>query len=144
MEVRRSPDLEQLGRDSRAALKAENDAWFRENSATGQIVMAGTAPGETAHGVDEVFGTSLKDMNKAHAAIGMRHDAGEQEAYEAGDAGFIIGEGKFVFDDGSHIPTRSVTVVARDSDGWKMIGQFFAVTPSDDFVVGGSPITTPG
>jgi SnoaL-like domain len=144
MEVRRSPDLEQLGRDSRAALKAENDDWFRENSATGEIIMAGTAPGETARGVDEVFSTSLKDMNQAHAAIGMRHDAGEQEAYEAGDAGFIIGEGKFVFDDGSHIPTRSVTVVARDSDGWKMIGQFFAVTPSDHFVVGGSPITTPG
>jgi hypothetical protein len=143
MEVRRSSELEQLGSEARAAGKRQDDAWFRENTATGQILVAGTAPGETARGVDEVFRTSLKAMEEAHAVSGMRHEAGEQEAYAAGDAGFIVGEGKFVFDDGSHIPTRSVTVVARDSDGWKMIGQFFAVTPSDDFVVAGSPITTP-
>lgn len=143
MEVRRSPELEQVGRDSRAAADAKNDHWFRANTASGEIVMAGTAPGETARGVDEVFRTSLKEMHEAHAAVGMRHEAGEQEAYEAGDSGFIVSEGKFVFDDGSHIPTRSVTVVARDSDGWKMIGQFFAVTPTDDFVVAGSPITIP-
>lgn len=143
MEVRRSPDLEQLGRDSRAAGKRQDDAWFRANTATGQIFMAGTAPGETARGTDEVFRTSINEMTEAQAAIGMRHEDGEQEAYEAGDAGFIVGEGKFAFDDGSTIPTRSVTVLARDNDGWKMIGHFIAVTPSDDFVVAGSPISTP-
>lgn len=144
MEVRRSPELEQLGRESRAAGERQDDAWFRANTATGEILMAGTAPGETARGVDQVFGASLKEMAEGQAAIGMRHEAGEQEAYEAGDAGFVVSEGKFVFDDGSHIPTRSVTVLARDSDGWKMISHFLAVTPSDDFVVAGSPISTPG
>ncbi len=144
MEVRRSAELEQLGRDSRSAADAGDDGWFRANSASGEIMVAGTAPGETARGVDEVFRTSLGEMREGHAALGMRHEAGEQEAYEAGDSGFIVAEGKFVFDDGSHIPTRSVTVVARDGDGWKMIGQFFAVTPTDDFVVAGSPITIPG
>jgi SnoaL-like domain len=143
MEVRRSPELEQLGRAARAAIEAENDRWFRENAASGEIVMYGTAPGETLRGVDEVFGTSLREMHEAHAAVGMRHEAGKEEAYEAGDAGFIVGDGKFVFEDGSHIPTRTVVVAARDSDGWKLIGQFFAVTPSDEFVVAGSPITTP-
>ena len=83
----------------------------------------------------------------AQAAIGMRHEPGEHEAYESGDAGFIVSEGKFVFDDGSHIPTRTVTVVARDSDGWKMIGHFFAVTPSHLSVAlrfpytGGKPVS---
>jgi hypothetical protein len=144
MEVRRSPELEQLGKDARAAGDALDDSWFRENMASGEVFVAGTAPGETARGVDQVFSVSLEEMQKAHAAAGMRHEAGGQEAYEAGDAGFVVGDGKFVFDDGSHIPTRSVTVVARDGDGWKVIGQFFAVTPNDDFVVGGSPIAIPG
>jgi hypothetical protein len=142
MEVRRSAELEQFGRDATAAGKRQDDAWFRQHAATGELVMAGTAPGETARGLDEVFSTTIKEMDEAQAAVGMRHEPGGVEAYEAGDAGFIVTEGKFVFDDGSHIPTRTVTVVARAGDEWEMIGSFFAVTPSDDVVVAGSPLAS--
>ena len=106
MEVRRSPELEQLGRDSHAAGERQDDAWFRANTATGQIFMAGTAPGETARGIDEVFRTSLKRWTEAQAAIGMRHEAGEPEAYKRAMPGSSL-RGKFVFDDGATSDARN-------------------------------------
>jgi hypothetical protein len=142
MDVRRSPELEQLDGEAIAAVGRGDDAWFREHTATGEIVMGGSGPGELVRGFEQVFGSSIASVQAIHHSAGMRHEPGKPEAYEAGDAGFILSEGRFVFEDGSHIPTRSIVVLARDGGDWKMIGSFLAVTPTDDLVAAGSPIAT--
>jgi hypothetical protein len=45
------------------------------------------------------------------------------EAYEAGDAGWIVTHGRFTFEDGSWVPNRVVNVVVRDPESrdWRSV-----------------------
>jgi SnoaL-like domain len=144
MEVRRSPDLEALVAEARSAQDRGDDEWFPAHAARGDVVIAGTAPGEIIRGHDTVFSPrySLRAMTEELAAIGVHIENGDFEAYEAGDAGFAISNGAFAFEDGAHVPTRTVTVFTRADGKWLTIGSFISIVAADELVTKDSPLTT--
>jgi hypothetical protein len=144
MEVRRSSDLEALVAEARSAQDSGDEDWFRAHSAGGDIVVAGTAPGEIIRGHDTVFSPrySFRAMTEQLAEIGVHIENGDVEAYEAGEAGFAISEGAFAFDDGVQVPMRTVTVFAREDGKWLTVGSFMSIVAADELVARDSPLAT--
>jgi SnoaL-like domain len=142
METRRSPELERQIAEGRAAQDRGDNEWFAAHSAGGEILMAGTAPGEIARGRAEVFAPqySIQAMNDELASLQMRLEHGDVEAYEAGDAGFAVSEGRFAFEDGTAVPTRSVTIFARENGEWFAIGSLMSVIAPNELLAPGSPL----
>jgi hypothetical protein len=68
----------------------------------------------------------VREMSEA-AGLPLAPEAGGEddvvEAYQAGDAGWIVTHGRFTFEDGSWGANRIVSVVVRDPDGggWKSV-----------------------
>jgi hypothetical protein len=146
MEARRSPALEALANESRAAFERGDDNWFKEHAAMGEILISGTAPEEVARGREQVFGPEFSieaaRASLAQAKIDVQH--GPIEAYEAGDAGFYIADDRFVLEDGSYVPVRNIGIAARDGDSWKLIGGFTSVLASNDLLAPGSGLAVKG
>jgi hypothetical protein len=77
-------------------------------------------------------------------------DAGEGEgdvveAYEAGDAGWIVTHDRHTLDDGSWVAHRNVTIVVRDRDGggWKRVLTASQLLVPNDLLLPGSPLLSP-
>ena len=70
---------------------------------------------------------------------------GDVEAYEAGDAGWIVTHDRFTLDDGSWVANRIVTVVVRDREGgtWKTVLTASQILVPNELLLPGSPLLFP-
>src|SRR5581483_8315390 len=127
--IKRSPELQEFAREARRRFIAGDDAWLEQTTAHGEVTSFGTAPDEEARGRDAVLALTVEQLAEMNAAEGLaladveEPDADAVEAYEAGDAGWIVTHDRFTLDDSSWATNRIVTVVVRDSDdgGWKSV-----------------------
>jgi len=146
--IKRSPELEEFAREARRRFIAGDDAWFEQTTAHGEVTSFGTAPDEEARGRDAVLALTLEQLAEMNAAEGLaladveEPDADAVEAYEAGDAGWIVTHDRFTLEDGSWATNRIVTVVVRDGDGsgWKSVLSASQLLVPNDLLVPGSPL----
>jgi SnoaL-like domain len=127
--IKRSPELEQFARERRRRLVAGDATWFEQTTADGEVTAFGTAPDEELRGREAVLAFTMKQIEQLETAEGLAAaDADEPggqivDAYEAGDAGWIVTHDRHTLDDGSWAAHRNVTVVVRDRDGggWRRV-----------------------
>jgi hypothetical protein len=149
--VNRSPELEQFARERRRRIIARDDAWFEQTTAHGEVLSFGTAPDEQLRGRETVLGFTMRQMADLNTDEGLAvADAGEGEgdvveAYEAGDAGWIVTHDRHTLDDGSWVAHRNVTVVVRDRDGggWKRVLTASQLLVPNELLLPGSPLLSP-
>jgi hypothetical protein len=152
--VTRSRELEEFAREGRRRFEAGDSAWFAETTASGEVSSFGTAPEEQSRGRDDVLALTvdqIREMNQAAGlAIAASDDRGGEEdlieAYQAGDAGWIVTHGRFTFDDGSWVANRIVSVLVCDPDdgGWKTVLTTSQLLIPNELLNDGSPLRTPG
>jgi hypothetical protein len=89
---------------------------------------------EGLHETNEPAGSSVATMNEEDEEV--------VEAYEAGDAGWIVSHGRFTYEDGSWAPNRVVNVVVRDPDdgGWKSVLVTSQLLVPNELLRAGSPL----
>jgi hypothetical protein len=149
--IERSPELEEFARERRRRLIARDDAWFEQTTAHGEVISFGTAPDEQLRGRETVLAFAMEQMAEMNTAEGLAvadaEGAGGDavEAYEAGDAGWIVTHDRHTLDDGSWVAHRNVTVVVRDRDGggWKRVLAASQILVPNDFLLPGSPLLSP-
>ena len=149
--ITRSAELEEFARESRRRFIAGDDAWFDRTTAEGVVTSFGTAPGEEARGRDAVLALTVDQIREMGEARGLtladteEIEDGTVEAYEAGDAGWIITHDRFALDDGSWVGNRVVSVVVRDPDdgGWRSVLTTSQLLVPNEFLVPGSPLLNP-
>src|SRR5215469_9592382 len=93
--VTRSPELEEWAREARRRFESADQAWFEQTTAYGEVGSFGTAPDEQLRGRDAVLAMmeGLHEMNDPAEPGGAAPDDEDEEvveAYEAGDAGWIV------------------------------------------------------
>jgi hypothetical protein len=147
---KRSPELEQFAREARRRFMAGDDAWFEQTTAHGEVNSFGTAPDEESRGREAVLSLTLEQINEMNTADGLvladveEAEADAVEAYEAGDAGWIVTHDRFTLDDGSWVANRVVTVVVRDDDGsWKSVLTASQLLVRNELLHPGSPLLSP-
>jgi hypothetical protein len=126
--VTRSPELEEWAREARRRFESADQPWFEQTTAYGEVSSFGTAPDEQSRGREAVLAMMdlLHDTNEsAEPSVSPTDEEDNEvvEAYEAGDAGWIVTHGRFTFEDGSWVPNRVVNVVVRDPESrdWKSV-----------------------
>ena len=148
----RSPELEEFAREERRRFEAGDTAWFEQTTANGEVSSFGTAPKEESRGRDAVLALTREQIRELNEAAGLDiaapDDGGEEdvvEAYQAGDAGWIVTHGRFTFEDGSWTANRVVSVVVRDpEDGeWKSVLTASQLLVPNDLLSAGSPLRIP-
>ena len=149
--IKRSPELEEFARERLPRLIAHDDAWFEHTTAHGEVISFGTAPDEQLRGREAVLAFTMEQINEMSTAEGLAVTDAEEaegdsvEAYEAGDAGWIVTHDRHTLDDGSWIAHRNVTVVVRDHDdgGWQRVLAASQLLVPNDFLLPGSPLLSP-
>ena len=149
--IKRSPELEEFAREARRRFIAGDDAWFEQTTAHGHASSFGTAPEEQSRGREAVLALTMEQINEMNSAGGLDFAAVEDpaddavEAYEAGDAGWIVTHDRFTLDDGSWVANRIVTVVVRDTAGagWKTVLTASQILVSNELLLPGSPLLSP-
>jgi hypothetical protein len=150
--VNRSEELEEFAREGRRRFEAGDQPWFEQTTAHGEVSSFGTAPDEQARGREAVLALTMEQIREMNAAAGLTIDADEGtvdedavEAYQAGDAGWIVTHGRFTFEDGSWAANRVVTVVIRDTDsgGWKSVLTASQLLVPNELLLPGSPLRSP-
>jgi hypothetical protein len=149
--VKRSTELEEYAREARRRFIAGDDGWFEETTAHGEVSSFGTAPEEQSRGREAVLALTMDQINEMNTADGValadvEVPAGDAvEAYEAGDAGWIVTHDRFTLDDGSWVASRIVTVVVRDHDGgsWKSVLTASQILVPNELLLPGSPLLLP-
>jgi hypothetical protein len=149
--VRRSAELEEFAREGRRRFIAGDETWFSGTTAHGEVTSFGTAPGEEARGRDAVLALTVNQIRELNEAGGLaladteEIDDGAVEAYEAGDAGWIVTLDRFVLDDGSWVANRVVSVVVRDHDDgeWRSVLTSSQLLVANDLLAPGSPLLNP-
>ena len=148
---KRSPELEEFAREARRRFIAGDDAWFAQTTAHGDVSSFGTAPEEESRGREAVLALTMEQINEMNSAGGLEladveEPAGDAvEAYEAGDAGWIVTHDRFTLDDGSWVANRIVTVVVRDREGagWKTVLTASQILVPNELLLPGSPLLPP-
>ena len=148
--ITRSPELEAFAREARERFGAGDEAWFERTTAHGEVTSFGTAPEEQSRGRDAVLGLTLEQVREMNAAEGLAlddpNDINEDvvEAYEAGDAGWVVTHGRFTLEDGSSAPNRILSIAVRDPDGsgWKTVLTASQLLVPNDLLQPGSPLVT--
>lgn len=149
--VSRSTELEEFAREGRRRFGTGDGAWFEETTAYGQVSSFGTAPEEQSRGREDVLALTMDQVREMNEAAGLdiappdEEDRDLIEAYEAGDAGWIVTHGRFIFEDGSWTANRVITVVVRDPDGgkWKSVLSASQLLVPNELLEPGSPLRTP-
>jgi len=147
--VTRSPELEEWAREARRRFESADQAWFEQTTAYGEVSSFGTAPDEQTRGREAVLAMmeGLHETNEAaEPSIAAVEEEEEDvvEAYEAGDAGWIVTHGRFTFDDGSWAANRVVNVVVRDPDGgWKSVLVTSQLLVPNELLHADSPLRLP-
>jgi len=152
--VTRSPELEEFAREGRRRFEAGDGAWFEQTTAFGEVSSFGTAPEEQSRGRDDVLALTVEQIREMNDAAGLAIAAGDEgaveedliEAYQAGDAGWIVTHGRFIFDDGSWVANRIVSIVVRDPEdgGWKSVLTTSQLLVPNELLNDGSPLRTAG
>ena len=146
--IKRSPELEQFARERRRRLIAGDHTWFEKTTAHGEVTSFGTAPDEQLRGREAVLAFTMEQIEQMKTAEGVPvADAEDPEghtvdAYEAGDAGWIVTHDRHTLDDGSWAAHRNVTVVVRDRDGggWKRVLSASQLLVPNELLLPGSPL----
>ncbi|HKD34911.1 MAG TPA: nuclear transport factor 2 family protein [Gaiellaceae bacterium] len=149
--IKRSPELEEFAREGRRRFIAGDDAWFERTTAHGEVSSFGTDPDERSRGREEVLALTMEQINEMNTAEGLEVADAEEaegddvEAYEAGDAGWIVTHSRFTLDDGSWAGNRIITVVVRDHDcgGWKSVLTASQLLVPNELLLPGSPLLSP-
>lgn len=133
--ARKSTELIALTDEDRAAWRAGGDGWLDHRLAEGEISEFGSAPGEEWHGREQVAALNSRgapnDDVQYLDEIGV--DETRIEAWEAGDTGWVVAHGVSRSETGQTVPTRSIVVFARDSDGWKrVLAATHVLVPNED------------
>ena len=153
IKVTRSPELEEFAREGRRRFEAADTAWFQQTTAFGEVSSFGTASEEQSRGRDDVLALTtdqIREMNEVAGLDIAAPDDGSDgddviEAYEAGDAGWIVTHSRFTFEDGSWVANRIVNVVVRDSEdgGWKSVLTASQLLVPNELLTEGSPLRSP-
>jgi hypothetical protein len=130
---------------------AGDDHWFEQTTAHGEVTSFGTDPAEQSRGREEVLALTMEQIQEMNTAEGLaiaeteEPDSGAVEAYEAGDAGWIVTHDRFTLEDGSWASNRIVTVVVRDRDGggWKSVLSASQLLVPNELLQPGSPLLLP-
>jgi hypothetical protein len=149
--VKRSAELEEFGREGRLRFEAGDEAWFEQTTAHGEVGSFGTAAEEQSRGREAVLALTREQIREMTEAAGLEiGDAGEAdedefEAYQAGDAGWIVTHGRFTFEDRSWVANRVVNVVVRDPEdaGWKWALTTSQLLVPNELLQPGSPLLSP-
>ena len=154
--VKRSAELEEFAREGRRRFEAGDEAWFEQTTAHGEVGSFGTAAEEQSRGREAVLALTIEQIREMNEAAGLDiGEAGEAaageadedvfEAYQAGDAGWIVTHSRFTFDDGSWIANRVVNVVVRDPDdgAWKSVLTSSQLVVPNELLLPDSPLRTP-
>ena len=146
--VERSAELEEFGREGRRRFEAGDEAWFEQTTAHGEVSSFGTAAEEQSRGREAVLALTREEIRQMSEAAGLEigetSEGGEDflEAYQAGDAGWIVTHSRFTFEDGSWVANRVVNVLARDPDdgGWKWVLTTSQLLVPNELLQLGSPL----
>ena len=146
--VKRSAELEELGREGRRRFDAGDADWFEQTTAHGEVSSFGTAAEEEARGREAVLALTIGQIREMNEASGLEiGGAGESdedvfEAYEAGDVGWIVTHGRFIFEDGSSVANRVVNVLVRDPEdgGWRWALTTSQLLVPNELLEPGSPL----
>lgn len=146
--VKRSAELEEIGREGRRRFEAGDAAWFEQTTAHGEVSSFGTAAEEQSRGREAVLALTIEQIREMNEAVGLEiGDAGEAdedvlEAYQVGDAGWIVTHGRFTFEDGSWVANRVVSVLVRDPEdgGWKWVLTTSQLLVPNELLQQGSPL----
>lgn len=148
--VQRSSELEEFAREGRRRFEAGDEAWFGQTTAHGEVSSFGTAAEEQSRGRDAVLALTIDQVREMNDAAGLDIGKTEEaeddvEAYEAGDAGWIVTHSRFTFEDGSWAANRVVSVVVRDpEDGaWKSVLTTSQLLVPNELLQPDSPLRTP-
>ena len=149
--IKRSSELEEFARERRRRLVAGDEAWFEHTTAHGEVISFGTAPDEQLRGREAVLAFTMEQINEMNTAEELAVTDAEEaegdsvEAYEAGDAGWIVTHDRHTLNDGSWVAHRNVTVVVRDRDGggWKRVLAASQLLVPNELLVPGSPLLSP-
>ncbi|HVW89818.1 MAG TPA: hypothetical protein VHC01_10165 [Gaiellaceae bacterium] len=150
--VTRSPELEEIAREGRRRFEAGDRAWFEQTTAFGEVGSFGTAPDEQSRGREAVLALTVDEIRDLNADAGLEIAGNEidddevVEAYQAGDAGWIVTHGRFTFEDGTWAPNRVVSVLVRDPDGsgWKSVLTVSQLLVPNELLGEGSPLRRAG
>ena len=117
--MKRSPEIENLMRDSVAALERSDLAFIEKHTSRADGTVAiGTDPDEYARDFDTIMRLMADSTPKGDQQIKVVID--EIRGYEEGDIGWSDATGHFE-SDGSTVPVR-ITDVARREDGvWRSV-----------------------
>ena len=149
--VSRSTELEEFAREGRRRFEAGDESWFEQSTAHGQVSSFGTAPEEQSRGRDDVLALTMDHVREMNEAEGLdiappdQEDQDLIEAYQAGEAGWIVTHGRFTFEDGSWAANRVINVVVRDPDGgeWKSVFTASQLLVPNELLEPGSPLRIP-
>jgi hypothetical protein len=149
--VSRSAELEEFAREGRRRFETGDRDWFEQSTAYGEVSSFGTAPDEQSRGREAVLALTMEQVREMSEAAGVTMvdtDEGEEdvvEAYQAGDAGWIVTHGRFTFEDGTWAANRVVSVVVRDPEGggWKSVLTASQLLVPNELLQPGSPLRTP-
>jgi len=149
--VNRSEELAEFAREGRRRFEAGDEAWFGETTAHGEVGSFGTAPEEQSRGREAVLALTMEQVREMNDAAGLdisetsEADEDVVEAYQAGDAGWIVTHGRFTFDDGSWVANRVVSVVVRDPEdgGWKSVLTTSQLLVPNELLQPDSPLRAP-
>jgi hypothetical protein len=132
-----SPDLSELARQWNEAFQDGDESFAPEHLGHGEVMMLGSAPeDETFQGRDAVLALTIERAKQINQEAGLTTDLDpelETQAWEAGDAGWVVTHANMQLADGATIPTRMISVYARDEDGsWKAVfAASHALVPND-------------
>lgn len=142
MAIRRSTELVEFAARARKAFEERDNDWYEKHTASGDVLAFGTDPGEIFRGRDAVLGLTIDEIAEINERAGIKVEFDETEAYEAGDAGWIVMHGRFVLTDGTSIPVRNLIVVIREDGVWKTGMRSVSLAIPDDLLTPGSPLAT--
>ena len=131
-----SPELAELSRQWQEAFQAGDESFAPEHTGHGEVTMFGSAPGEVFRGRDEILALTPARSKAINEEAGLSSEPDsqvEREAWECGDTGWVVVHGNWRTADGSTIPTRGITVYARDEDGsWQAVcGAAHVLVPNE-------------
>lgn len=110
---------------------AGDTAGFAEVLARAEgVSVIGTGPGE-GHGDRDDWISTYDRMMQGEMA-GTRLEGEDPRAYQEGSLGWGTDEARFVFPDGSQLPTRLTAVLLEEDGDWKVVHLHFSVGVPDE------------
>ena len=145
MEVRRSAELAELAEEGQRAWRRGDSQWFAAHMADGEVAAYGTAPEEVWRGREQLLALDRDRVRELNEEVGIvdEETARKVETYQVGDTGILVTHTSFLLEDGSSIPLRSMTVLAREDGTWKTMVSATHVLVANELVGPGSPIADP-